>query len=349
MNKMQVLKLLKVAGVFILAAVISVCSIPQVTAQESAETELAAASEPVQTAEATPDNDSALLYISHDEDGDTPVQQVTEISVEGEGDEYDSGEAPGNEGVLALWINGERVVQTPAQVAAWEKGLYACQSEEEYNAYLANVAYYNKGVDMDRFEWAWDQMREIYTEEQIVLLKQNSNAKKRMPDAVGMTAEQAYRMFTDKGFIVRLSYQYSATATVPVGTCYAQEIPAGTLHRLGETFFIWIQAEKPRTKVIMPSLVGKTEGEIRQQLSNLGFTNVDYQYEYSDSAMPAGSCIGQSAAAGSTVWCDDYIVIVIKLEPVPIETPSTLPEEPGETPSEPPTESPSADEPTVSS
>ena len=311
-----------------------VCALPYLNVQASGETSVAYGSTATPAAEAS--SGMVMLSVDQPEDNGSACSQIQgkAESQEGSTGEETIGEGDGigedtPTGVLALWINGERVVQTPQQVAAWEKGLYACKSEEEYNAYLANVAYYNKGVDMNRFEWTWDEMKEIYTDEQIELLKKDSNAEKRMLNAIGLSAQQAYSMFTKAGFIVRLVNCYNPDTDIPVGYCYEQEVPAGQLHRLGTSFFIWIQAEKPKVKLSMPGLTGRSEGEIRQLLGNMGFSNVEYVYEYSDSATPAGYCIGQSVAAGSVVFSDDYVRVVIKLEPVPIVTPEpSAPPEP---------------------
>jgi|AGTN01.2.fsa_nt_gi Uncharacterized protein conserved in bacteria len=346
MMKIKTLKALKIVAIGAFALVLTLCAIPYASAQED-NPEQAAFSNPAETAADQAADETTLLDISQPQIKDDSYQQVDEISAEGEGEATD-GEDTGH-GVLALWVNGERVVQTPQQVAEWERGLYACETEEEYNAYLENVAYYNKGVDMSRFEWTWDEMREIYTDEQIALLKKDSNAKKRMPNAIGMSAQQAYNMFTNAGFIVRFIYQYSATTPIPAGYCYEQEVPAGERHRLGTSFFIWIQVDRADVRLTMPNVVNQPEAQVRQWLSNMGFANVDYQYECSDRS--AGYCIAQSIAMRTVVGIDDYLRITISLGPPPAppsvepsaEPSVEPPAEPSVEPSAPPSVEPSAE------
>ncbi|MEL7604344.1 MAG: PASTA domain-containing protein, partial [Bacillota bacterium] len=169
--------------------------------------------------------------------------------------------------------------------------------------------------------WHWDELREIYTDEQIALLQADSNVKKRMPNVVGMSAQQAYNTLTSAGFIVRLTYCYSATSSVPDGYCYLQEVPAGQMWRQGDTFFIWIQEPKPRFHITMFDIFGFSEGQIRGWLANIGYTNVDFQYQYTENGTPAGYCIGYSPSVGTVVYPEDHIQIIISLGP-PVAEPS---------------------------
>ena len=354
MVKFRMLNALKVVLLCVFALIMALLQTPQVSAQES---EIAQAdfSEPAETAAVEVSEEARLLDIVKQQEAEDSLQQAQDVSLEGEGEEAagdGSGDSGGEvRGVLALWVNGERVVQTPQQVAAWEKGLYACQTEEEYKAYLENVAYYNKGVDMSRFEWAWDELRKIYTEEQIALLKKNDTTRKRMLNAVGLTPQQAYRMFTDAGFIVRMSYRYSETTDIAAGYCYDQEVPAGQLWAKCASFFIYIQVDRSEVRLTVPYVVGQAEDQARRCLTYWKFANVDYQYEYSDS-WRAGICMSQSIAKGTVVGMDDYLRIVISLgmppaeptpeptpeptvEPTPEPTPEPGLEPPGETSAEP--------------
>lgn len=157
-------------------------------------------------------------------------------------------------GKAALWVNGEKVVLTPAQLAEFNKKLYSCQTKEEYKALVSTIAYYNGGIDLSKFPWYWDDLKEIYTDEQIEMLKNNGNERRKIPSVEGMAAQAAFRKMTDAGFVVRLTYWYSPNSSVAPGYCYKQEFPAGTLWNIDASFFLWIQTDPPAPTFPPPPL-----------------------------------------------------------------------------------------------
>ncbi len=221
-----------------------------------------------------------------------------------------------SDGSLALWVDGKRVPQTREQIAEWEKKLYACHTQAEYEAFLADVAYYNEGIDLSRFSWYWDDLTNLYSAEQIAIMKAGSTAWKTVPNMIGMEMRQAYRKMTDLGFLVRFSYFYDPSCTLPVGTCYYQDIPANTKWNVDACIMVNVQApqelgqkhvawhpdkdfdiieycEDLQNKVTVPTVVGLPKNEAVAILTQLGLVVILNDVSEPENGIPFGFCVRQ--------------------------------------------------------
>lgn len=58
-----------------------------------------------------------------------------------------------NEYVAAKWVDGEIVPMSDLELAEFEEQLYSSKTKQEYKDVMKNIAYYNKVIDMKRFDW----------------------------------------------------------------------------------------------------------------------------------------------------------------------------------------------------
>ncbi len=233
-------------------------------------------------------------------------EQSPHLDGEGEfgGSQTDDGE---NRCSAAKWVNGVLVELTPQELTEFNRKLYNTKSYDEYMALMATLAYYNNGVNMTKFSW-WDE-----TEKNVGFV---------VPDVIGMTVPQAYKTMTDAGFGVNVIYKYSAESTLPLGYCYAQEIPAGK--RSSTTGFkIFIQAqEKIQTNenlpgydslvVTIPDVVGMSESAALSALRNSGLSNISVLYQEERNGTKLGFCYAQNIAAGQMLPHNTNITICIQ-------------------------------------
>lgn len=242
--------------------------------------------------------------------------------------------------VAAKWVSGELVELTSQQLADFEDQLYSCKTKEEYEALMDTLAYYNKGVDLSQFSWYWDEMEEIYSDEQIAMMKNGKREWKAIPNVVGMEAMKAYRVLTDAGFLARLSYEYNVDCTYPVGYCFEQEFSAGTIWNTDASFFIKIQApaslggntvsrnpddedfdieqeiqyhkDNDVFMVDVPNVIGLSEADAIGVLRDVGMRNIDVVYQPMNDGTPLGYCHGQTLGEGYYVNNTETIVICIQ-------------------------------------
>lgn len=55
--------------------------------------------------------------------------------------------------IAAKWVNGEIVPMSKLELEEFEELLYSSKTKQEYRQVMKNIAYYNKVIDMKRFDW----------------------------------------------------------------------------------------------------------------------------------------------------------------------------------------------------
>ena len=231
--------------------------------------------------------------------------------------------------VAAMWVDGKSVPMTAGQVAEFEKKLYECKTQEEYEAMMNTLQHYEKGVDLSRFDWYWDEMEDLYSDDQIAQLKSGQSELLIVPDVVGMKSREAYSFLRNLGFIVRVSYYYNPDCDLPVDYCYWQDAQPGTMWKSDSGIMLLIQApveiiiesiqwdpddedfdinliaqdirENGRYSVIVPNVVGLHADEAKRRLEEAGFKNVIITYMVNDSIAP-GYCFDQLFTPGKLIY-----------------------------------------------
>ena len=238
-------------------------------------------------------------------------------------------EDEGYDSAAAMWVDGKSVPMTIEQVAEFEKRLYECKTQEEYESMMNTLQHYEKGVDLSRFDWYWDEMEDLYSDDQIAQLKSGQSELLKVPDVVGMKSREAYSFLRNLGFIVRVSYYYNPDCNLPVDYCYWQDVQPGTLWKSDSCIMLNIQApveiinesiqwdpdnedfdinliaqdirENSRYSVIVPNVVGLHADEAKRRLEEAGFKNVLITYLVTDSFAP-GYCFDQLFAPGMLIY-----------------------------------------------
>lgn len=233
-------------------------------------------------------------------------------------------------GHIAAWrIDGKPVAMTYGEIAEFEKQLFQSKTQAEYEAMMDKLYYYNKGVDMSRFSWTWDEYKLLYSEEQIAMMRSGQRLYKTLPNIVGMEMKAAYRYMTDLGFLARFAIQYDAGSTVPVGCCYYQDMTAGQKMYTDAAIMFYIQAppefygqsvlwhpddqdfdiyayiEKTRQTgdayLPVPDVVGLSTDEALAKLAAAGLPNVNIFRMYIAQDIAPGVCFEQEVRPGELV------------------------------------------------
>lgn len=223
----------------------------------------------------------------------------------------------------AILVNGISVPLTKQQLSELEEKIYACKTLEELDALLDTLQYYNKGVDMGRFEFYWETLDAYYTEEQIAMMRYGDIKNIPMPDFTGMKAEDAYQYAIDQGAIARLYYLHSDDSDLPVGYVYDQQFSVGYVFNSNASFFLYLQAPREITGggfkwfpgdtdsdilaiaqelsesgefyINLPNCVGMQGQEAKNLLEEAGFSNVTLYYiDYSIGEVAPGYCFSQT-------------------------------------------------------
>lgn len=63
------------------------------------------------------------------------------------------------EHTAAKWVDGEIKPMSDLEIAEFEEELYASKTKQEYKEVMENIAYYNKVIDMKRFDWYKSEYR----------------------------------------------------------------------------------------------------------------------------------------------------------------------------------------------
>ena len=314
---------------------------------------VAAAATPVPTA-----TEKVLVQLSEQPAwGRQDELAVTQMAMEGDG--ADTVSPPDQEGSAAYLVDGKIVPMTYGEISSFEERLYACQTKEELDALLDSVAYYNKGIDMSRFPWYWDELREIYTDEQIEMMQTRPDEQRLVPYVIGMHWKQAYNVLTQAGFIVRIFYYYNPDSDLPVDYCYAQDFSEGRLWNINASIYLSIQApeqicdeavarmpddddfsiEQVAQDIIdnnfptsvVPDLFGMTYFQAERALQNAGYSRILCLDDYAkDCGVEPGQCYDQNYQAGEVVKINEkiifYVLTTMPLNTVPSVIGMTYPE-----------------------
>lgn len=126
-----------------------------------------------------------------------------------------------------------------------------------------------------------------------------------VPNVVGMSQAQAEETLKAENLRVEVAETYDNS--VPKGTVASQTPEAGK--EVKENRLITIYISKGGEEVTMPNLVGATQKEAEQQITNLGLKVGQVTTEYSD--QPKGTVVRQSIAANSKTTKGSSVDLVI--------------------------------------
>lgn len=245
--------------------------------------------------------------------------------------------------VAAMWIDGRSVPMSDKQVAEFEDKLYSCKTQEEYEAMMRTLSYYDKGVNLSRFSWFWDEMEDLYSDEQIAMMKSGKVENQVLPDVVGMKARDAYHLLTGMGFLARIAYNYNSDCKLPVDYCYGQDIAPGSLINTNASIILNVQAPKElleapmfwdpddtdfdifkyaqnlrengKYSIILPNVVGLYCDDAKRCLEEAGYKHVTITYRHvSDDILP-GYCFEQVFQPGWIIYNTTEIFISAQILP----------------------------------
>ncbi|MCI5713029.1 MAG: Stk1 family PASTA domain-containing Ser/Thr kinase [Lachnospiraceae bacterium] len=126
-----------------------------------------------------------------------------------------------------------------------------------------------------------------------------------VPDVTGSSSANATSKLESAGFKVSTDYKYSDS--VAQGNVVGTSPAAGTSAKKGETVTIYLSRGAESTP--MPNLIGQTEEQAKNTLSQMGCTvNVNTEY---NSTQEAGKVVGQSIDPGNAVTSGTTVTIAI--------------------------------------
>ncbi|MBQ7248369.1 MAG: Stk1 family PASTA domain-containing Ser/Thr kinase [Lachnospiraceae bacterium] len=143
-----------------------------------------------------------------------------------------------------------------------------------------------------------------------------TDATVEIMDLRGKTYEEANELLSAKGITVKASYDQDSS--YPEGTIFFQDIDPGTV--IDSPNVINVVINVGDSSLVIPSDVQGLEPQtVRQQLTQLGFTNINptYYEEYSES-ISAGKVVRIDPPEGSEVTSDAAITIVISKGPAAV-------------------------------
>jgi serine/threonine-protein kinase len=126
-----------------------------------------------------------------------------------------------------------------------------------------------------------------------------------VPNVVGQTFDEAKLALEAEGFEVEREDEES---NQPADQVLGQDPPQGQKLERGETVTLTVSS----ATVTLPNVVGKAEGEARNQLQGLGFTDVQGFPEESD--QPVGTVLRTEPPAGSEVNKSDRVLLIVAAE-----------------------------------
>jgi len=132
--------------------------------------------------------------------------------------------------------------------------------------------------------------------------KSGGGATVAVPDVVGQTFDEATLALEAKGFKVERKDEES---NLPENQVLEQDPAQGQKLKKGGTVTLTVSS----STVTIPNVVGKTEAAAREQLTELGFTNIVGFPEESD--QPAGTVLRTEPVVGSEVKKSDQVVLVV--------------------------------------
>ena len=245
--------------------------------------------------------------------------------------------------VAASLEDGKSVPLTKDQLSDFEAKLYASQTQKEYEATMSTLQYYDKGVDLSRFSWYWDSLKDIYSKQQIEMMKSGKYEWKKVPYVVGMKAGDAFKLMTDSGVLARVSYYYNPNSDLPADYCYSQDIATGTTIRTDACVMLTMQTPKELAGVLinwnpddvdfdinaiaqkirdtgtysiyMPDVVGLPGDEAKSKLEAEGFENVTICYVRTDDSIATGLCFNQRFDPGMLITNTYPFEIKVQADP----------------------------------
>ena len=129
-----------------------------------------------------------------------------------------------------------------------------------------------------------------------------------IPDVVGATPLEATNELLDLGLRPRVNEEFSET--VPAGEVIRTDPPAGTEAVVGDTVLV-VVSDGP-TPVQVPTLIGLTENQARNALTNLGLVpNVSNSRQPVADPAQDGLVVSQIPTAGNTVPKGTTVTIVL--------------------------------------
>ena len=244
--------------------------------------------------------------------------------------EYASDDEPRQRSVVkaSKWVNGTRIDMSEEEVTDFEKGLYDTKTKEEYIKYLeeSDIAHYDKGIDLSAFEWTWTEMKSMYADHRVDIVRYSKPFNFEMPNIVGMSAQKIYELLDGMGALVRFYYYYSPDANVPVGHCYFQDPEVRTIYGTNCGVMVTLQAPKEIVNesvgwdpddnsfdieaiardirengsyaIYVPDLIGLNAEDSKKQLNDLGFVDVRIDYSYYRTDIEPGIVYEQSFTPG---------------------------------------------------
>lgn len=148
-----------------------------------------------------------------------------------------------------------------------------------------------------------------------------------VPDVSNYVQADGEQQLKDLGVSVLITQ--AVEPSVAAGSIIRTEPAAGSQVAAGSTVVVYVSRPQVNTTAKVPALTGlKSVNDARSVLvqNKLGLGSTTEQY----SDQPAGTIIGQSPAAGSTVKVNSRVSITVSAGPEPV------PETPAEQPAAPP-------------
>lgn len=151
----------------------------------------------------------------------------------------------------------------------------------------------------------------------IILYVSKGKEQAEVPKLVGKDEETAKKLLQDAGLkLGGLDEEYS---NKPVGTVISQSIDAGQkVDKDTPIDIVLSMGERPKQKPRVPDIVGNSEANVRNSLSNMGLVMTIGGYEYSDK-YPAGQIISCNPGEGTEVDEGTTITVIISKGPKPAE------------------------------
>ena len=211
---------------------------------------------------------------------------------------------------------GDYIGMTKDQAMATDQiasGQISPEWEEEYNSnYAAGYIYKQSPVSG----------RTVREGQSVTLTVSLGTQYVTVPDLTNYVQTDAEQQLKALGVSVLVTQ--AVDTTVASGAVIRTDPAAGTQVAAGSTVILYISRPQVSTTTKVPSLTGMSVNDARTLLvqNHLGLGS--QSEEYSD--QPAGTIIGQSPAAGSTVKVNSRVSITVSAGPEPVpETPAGQP------------------------
>ncbi len=204
------------------------------------------------------------------------------------------------------------------------------QAKEELSKYSLGIKkiedyseLYEEGQIYDQSVEAGEMVDKNTT---IVVYVSKGTSTFEMPDVIGDTQTSAEYTLRNKSLTP--TYQYEETDDESkINRVAATDPQPGELVKSGDTVTVTLYKGVTQQMAKVPDVTGDTKEDAESELRALGFTNIEYEYDYHDSVgegkviSQAGATIDAEAPIDTTV-----ITLVISKGPKPTEPATTEPE-----------------------